>query len=340
MITGITFDFQDVLSKNDGRLYQALFGSDYIISGCDCTVANSGTTINVTEGYVAVGGRIIHFDGGETKTLTPTLTTGYGRLVIDIDLTKTATATEFKQVTLIEQYSTTEVFQDLTQDNINLSGTHYQAELCRFTISSSAAGAITAQMPLFGGAVKKNSAEIQKLINLNGDGTRKLNVRWSSAGAGDNVFLYVTPDGGEEKRLVSISSTSGYFYDFKIKDPTALMFSDDTLKTAAAEDNKNVDWDYFRAFKIANAAVIEFSATAKTGVWTSSSAYKIFKMPTGFIPQAAFSTSLEIVQNNNEALLRNGVTIGADGWVYVLTQGNSDFTRMKGKIIIPTSLLK
>ena len=191
------------------------------------------------------------------------------------------------------------------------------------------------------GYAKSTSPNIYKALNLNGDGTRRLNVRWSSAGAGDNVFLYVIPDGGEaENGLVSISSTSGYFYNLKIKDPTELMFSDDTLKTAAAEDNKNVDWDYFRAFKIPNAAVVEFSAMAKTGVWTSNSAYKIFKMPAGFIPRSAFSTSLELVQNNNDALLRNGVTIGTDGWMYVLTQGNSDFTRMKGKIIIPASLLK
>lgn len=340
MITGITFDLQNVLSKNDGRLYQAILGTDYILSGCACAAVDAGASIEIAEGYVVIGGRVIHFDGGEKKTITPTLTTGYGRLIIDIDLTKASTADEFEQVSLVEQYSTTETFPDLTQDDINLSGTHYQAELCRFPISSSTAGNVTVTLPLFGGAVKRNSAAIQNAINLNGDGTRKLNVRWSSAGAGDNMFVYVTPDGGEEKRLVSISSTSGYFYGLKIKDPTELIFSDDTLKTAAAEDNKNVNWDYFRAFKIPNAAVVEFSATAKTGVWTSNSAYKIFKMPAGFIPQSAFSTSLELVQNNNDALLRNGVTIGTDGWAYVLTQGNSDFTRMKGKIIIPTSLLK
>lgn len=340
MITGITFDLQNVLSKNDGRLYQTIFGSDYILSGCTCTAVDGGASIEIAEGYVAVGGRVIHFDGGEKKTITPTLTTGYGRLIIDIDLTKASTADEFKQVSVVEQYSTTETFPDLTLDDINLSGTHYQVELCRFPISSSTAGNVTVTLPLFGGAVKRNSAAIQNAINLNGDGTRKLNVRWSSAGAGDNVFLYVTPDGGEEKGLVSISSVNGYLYGLKIKDPTELIFSDDTLQTSAADDNKNVVWDYFRAFKIANAAVVEFSAMAKTGVWTSNSSYKIFKMPTGFIPQSAFSTSLELVQKNNDALLRNGVTIGTDGWAYVLTQGNSDFTRMKGKIIIPESLLK
>lgn len=113
-----------------------------------------------------------------------------------------------------------------------------------------------------------------------------------------------------------------------------------TLVTSPAKDNQNVNWDYFRAFKVPNAVIIEFSATAKTGVWKSSSSYKIFKVPTGFVPKTAFNTSLEIVQHNNDALLRNGVTIGPDGWAYVLTQGNSDFTRMKGKIIIPSTLLK
>lgn len=339
MITGITFDLQNVLSKNDGRLYQAIFGTDYILSGCACAAADGGASIEIAEGYVAVGGRVVHFDGGEKKTITPTLTTGHGRLIIDIDLTKTSTADEFKQVSVVEQYSTTETFPGLTQDDINLSGTHYQAELCRFPISSSAAGDVTVTLPFFGGAVKKNSAAIQNAINLNGDGTRRLNARWSSTGAGDNVFFYITPDGGAEKGIASISSIDGYLYNLKIKDPTALIFSDGTLQTSAADDNKNVNWDYFRAFKIPNAAVVEFSATAKTGVWTSSSEYKIFKMPTGFVPKTALNTSLELVQNNNNALLRNGVTIGTDGWTYVVTQGSSDFTRMKGKIIIPASLL-
>lgn len=340
MITGITFDLQTVLSKNDGRLYQTLFGNDYILSGCTCTAMASGTNINIEEGYAVVGGRIIHFDGGEVKTLTPTLTTGYGRIVIDIDLTGVATATEFKQVTLIEQYSTTETFQELTKDDINLSGTHYQAELCRFPISASAAGDVTVSLPFFGGAVKQNSAVIQKEINITGNGTRKLNARWNNNGAGDNVLIYITPNEGIEANIASVSSTNGWLYNLQIKDPTALNFADDTLKTSAAGDNNNVNWDYFRAFKIPNAAIIEFSATAKSGTWLSTSEYKIFKVPSGFIPKAAFNTSLELVQNGNNAILRNGVTVDSDGWVYVLTQSNSAFTRMKGKIFIPASLLK
>lgn len=119
-----------------------------------------------------------------------------------------------------------------------------------------------------------------------------------------------------------------------------VKITDDTLITAAGGDNGYVSWDYFRAFKIPNAAVIEFSATAKNGTWLSNSSYKIFKVPSGFIPKKAFNTSLELVQNGNNAILRNGVTVDTDSWVYVLTQGNSEFTRMKGKIIIPARLLK
>lgn len=115
---------------------------------------------------------------------------------------------------------------------------------------------------------------------------------------------------------------------------------DTTLITSAAQDNGNVDWDYFRAFKVPNAVIIELSATAKTGVWKAGSSYEIFKLPTGFVPKAQFNTSLELVQNGNAALLRNGVIIKNTGWIYVATQGSSDFTRMKGKIIIPSTLLK
>ena len=183
------------------------------------------------------------------------------------------------------------------------------------------------------------SPNINTSINLLGDGTRKLNTRWSSNGAGDNVFLYITPNGETEKGIASISSVNGYLYNLRIKDPTAFVFSDDTLKTSAAGDNNNVNWGYFRAFKIPNAAVIEFAATAKSGTWISGSDYHIFKVPSGFIPSSAFKTSIELVQNDNAAILRNEVNIGADGWVYIVTQGGSAFTRMKGKIIIPASLL-
>lgn len=189
------------------------------------------------------------------------------------------------------------------------------------------------------GTLKGISPQFNKTIDLTGDGTRKLNIRWSSNGAGDTVFLYITPNGETEKGIASISSVNGYLYNLRIKDPTAFVFSDDTLKTSAAGDNKNVDWGYYRAFKIPNAAVIEFAATAKSGTWLSSSSYKIFKVHSGYIPKAAFKTSIELVQNGNEAILRNELTLGTDGWVYFSTQGNGAFTRMKGKIIIPASLL-
>lgn len=315
MITGITFDFQDVLSKNDGRLYQALFGSDYIINGCACTVANSGTAINVAEGYVAVGGRIIHFDGGETKKLTPTLTTGYGRLVVDIDLTKTAAATEFKQVTLIEQYSTTEKFQDLTQDNINLSGTHYQAELCRFTISSSAAGAITAQMPFFGGAVKKNSAEIQNLINLNGNGTRKLNVRWSGGGAGNSVYVYVTPNGGTEQQIINITAdgSNKHISELRLANATAFTFADGLpIKSATTVGDLKIQFQYI--FRIPGAIVIQMSIYHPSSDGIPDGGH-ICTIPSGCRPSKTFTATARL-QKSAGGIVPNGyVQIKSDGQV-------------------------
>ena len=315
MITGITFDFQDVLSKNDGRLYQALFGSDYIINGCDCTAVNSGAAINVAEGYVAVGGRIIHFDGGETKTLTPTLTTGYGRIVIDIDLTKTATATEFNQVTLVEQYSTTEVFPPLTQDNINLSGTHYQAELCRFPISSSAAGTVTTTLPNFNA-----TRNIGALLPF---ATETYDI-----GKSDSRFNVGYFKGLNVSRTARFSETLNADGGIAIPNPQIVR---STAITGINLTKNNI-------FKIPGATVYQIYGQFSSGSDGIPSGGSVASaIPSAYCPQANFDGWC-FAQTHAGNILRATATISSGGLVTIATQGSTEFRYFRIDTIIPQGL--
>lgn len=132
-IKGIFFDNQVVNAKDFGA-----FASAY----GDCFLGNhlysiSNNTLTIPSGYLVVGGRLIKFDGNQTIALTPSITNGYGRIVLTIDLTKTATESTFAQVALTTEYATTvNGFNDLTQTDINLNGSIYQRDIIHIWVNN------------------------------------------------------------------------------------------------------------------------------------------------------------------------------------------------------------
>ena len=315
MITGITFDLQNVLSKNDGRLYQAIFGSDYILSGCACSATDGGASIQIAEGYVAVGGRVVHFDGGEKKTITPTLTTGHGRLIIDVDLTKASTADEFKQVSLVEQYSTTQTFPELTQNDINLSGTHYQAELCRFPISSSAAGNVAVTLP-----------------NFNAERTVGALLPFASEtydfGKSDNRFKV-----GYFKGL-NVSTTSRF--SGVLNADGGISVPDPQIVTASAISKVNLTKN--NIFKIPGAAIYQIYGQFSEGNDGIPSGGAVASaVPSAYCPQTNFDCYC-FAQTHAGNILRATATISSGGLVTITTQGGTAFHYFRIDAIIPQGM--
>lgn len=125
--TGVTFPNQKVTPANDAVIRRAIF-DDGILTGCD--LSYSGSTLTMTAGQLMICGRQIVHPSSQNWAVTEA-TSGYARLVLTIDVTRTSTKDTFDQVVDEVQYATAaNGFTDLTQDDINAAGTRYQVAVC------------------------------------------------------------------------------------------------------------------------------------------------------------------------------------------------------------------
>lgn len=131
-LTGITFANQKITPSDDGRLYGAIL-ADGILTGCGITFA--AATLSVAAGSLLIGTRELR-TSGETLSVTGA-TSGYARVIIDIDLTRAATKTSFEQAQFQIQYAASlDAFASLEQQDINTAGTHYQAAFCVLSLGT------------------------------------------------------------------------------------------------------------------------------------------------------------------------------------------------------------
>lgn len=119
----VTFEGQHIAPSDDGATWSACL-TDGIGSGCALTRA--GSTLTVGTGKLVAAGRTARVDTAKSFALG---SSGYDRLVLTIDLTKTSVA---QQVALDIQHSATlsGFSPALVQDDINGSGTKYQFVIC------------------------------------------------------------------------------------------------------------------------------------------------------------------------------------------------------------------
>lgn len=131
-LTGITFANQKITPSDDGRLYGAML-ADGILTGCGISFA--AATLSVAAGSLLIGTRELR-TSGETLSVTGA-TSGYARVIIDIDLTRAATKTSFEQAQFQIQYAASlDAFAALEQQDINTAGTHYQAAFCVLSLGT------------------------------------------------------------------------------------------------------------------------------------------------------------------------------------------------------------
>lgn len=122
-IRGITFAEQTVTPADDAIIRRAILG-DGILTGCDVTY--SGSTLTMAAGYIIACGRAFQVTTAQNWAVVDA-TSGFARLLLTLDLTKTATEDTFKQIEFSLEYAAAEDgFLDLVQEDINLSGAKYQ----------------------------------------------------------------------------------------------------------------------------------------------------------------------------------------------------------------------
>ena len=123
---GVTFANQNVTPVDDAILRRRLL-SDGILTGCELTYA--GYTLTMAAGYLIACGRQIRRPTAENWAISDA-TSGYARVLMTVDLTRTSTEEVFDQVnTSIEYATSSDGFPALIQDDINATGSKYQLVL-------------------------------------------------------------------------------------------------------------------------------------------------------------------------------------------------------------------
>ena len=134
---GVSFPWQKVTPSDDAAVRRALL-SDGILFGCE--LSYSGVTLTMQPGQAIACGRQFRHTAEESWAITGA-SSGYARLLLNIDLTKTSTESAFDQIhPTIEYASAVDGLADLQQDNLNEAGTYYQIPVC---VVSLGAGGIT-----------------------------------------------------------------------------------------------------------------------------------------------------------------------------------------------------
>lgn len=126
-IRGITFAEQAVTPADDAVVRRAILG-DGTLTGCE--ISYSGSTLTMAAGYIIACGRTFQVTAAQNWAVVDS-TSGVARLLLTIDLTKTATEDAFNQIEFSIEYAPSQDgFVDLVQEDVNLAGTRYQIAAC------------------------------------------------------------------------------------------------------------------------------------------------------------------------------------------------------------------
>lgn len=203
--TGVTFANQTVTPADDALVRRALLG-DGILTGCEFSY--SGYTLTMRSGALIVCGRQIRHPSAQNWAVVGAKT-GYARLVLDIDLTKSSTAQLFEQVTTSLEYASAEDgFTALTQENINVSGSHYQAALCVVSLGDAGITGIVDQMD----AAEGSGGNFSVVGGLTQPTSPKENMIWVKADIKKSpkyVFAVAAPESPSDGLIWFLATNAG-----------------------------------------------------------------------------------------------------------------------------------
>lgn len=133
MIKGYVFANQLASNEVDSMIYRKMLDyNDGIFKGME--LSNTSTTITVHEGIIMIAGRPVGIVGNES--VTAGTDTAFCKLVMEIDLSKESTESNFEQASL-KIIKSTSNYPNVTQEDMDNDGQLYQVELARFKTSLS-----------------------------------------------------------------------------------------------------------------------------------------------------------------------------------------------------------
>lgn len=236
--SGVTFAKQNVTPADDGLIRRALL-SDGILTGCNFSY--SGYTLSMRAGALIVCGRQIRHPSAQNWAVVGAKS-GYARLVLDIDLTKSSTKDLFEQVSTTLEYATDEDgFTELTQEDLNVSGSHYQIALCVVSLGEAGITGIVSQLDVAEGGGGGNFSVVGGLTQPT---SPKENMIWVKANvkkAPKYVFAVAAPESPSEGLIWFqatnagiITQTNVYTGGVWVTADTYMYLSGDWMKISSA----------------------------------------------------------------------------------------------------------
>lgn len=132
-LNGVNFENQEFTPSSDCAIWRRNL-HDGILQGMAITVAGSG--IKVAAGWIMAGGKELQLPAAITVPATEQ-TSGFARLVVNVDLSKTSTEQSFQQGWISIEYANSRAaFPTLTKGDLAGSGTIYQMQLCVVTLGA------------------------------------------------------------------------------------------------------------------------------------------------------------------------------------------------------------
>lgn len=189
---GGAFAYQKITPSEDAAVRRAAL-DDGVLTGC--AFSYSGTTLTMGAGLLFICGRVVRHPSVQHWPVVGAAS-GFARLVLTVDLSRTATKEDFDQVVdSIEYASSVDGFNPLVQENINAGGLRYQIAACIVSLGTAGITGIVQAADVLGTQEKKEILEITSLAALDGllkGGQYRLNIRAGDATVGGVNFSRAT----------------------------------------------------------------------------------------------------------------------------------------------------
>ena len=143
--SGVFFGNRVLPAKGLGMFSRAAL-TDGILTGFG--LSSAGAQLTVEAGYMIACGRVFQLPQAKTLTIGDA-SSGYARVIVEIDLTAVSTPTTFEQVSFAVDYASSVTgFAELTQADVNAAGTIYQTALCIVSLGAAGiTGVVSAMAP-------------------------------------------------------------------------------------------------------------------------------------------------------------------------------------------------
>lgn len=216
-IRGITFAEQSVTPADDAIVRRAILG-DGVLTGCD--ISYSGSTLTMAAGYIIACGRTFQITAAQNWAVVDA-TSGVARLLLTMDLTKTATEDTFRQIDFsIEYASAADGFVDLIQEDINLSGTKYQIVVAVVSLGTGGITGIVSKLERTEGGGGLNFRVVDGLTQ---PGDPKENMIWVYTEGMTGWYMQPTKPENMQPGEVWISTGTGSSVSFNVLKKNSIM---------------------------------------------------------------------------------------------------------------------